>query len=399
MLENISRVVERKMCSACGACFSICPRNCISFRKSTIGRCSAEIDSQCVNCGLCLKVCPSVSNQSDDERFYSLDKKNILIAQSADKSVLLNSQSGGGVTAILSLLFRTQKIDAALVVDTNKCIPTIVTAESQLYKSQKSVYTPISLLTEINNLSRFKAVAVVGLPCHLTGVVNIMKYRNLPIKYKIGLICDRHLCETLATGIRKYFNLEKGNEAVVKWRDKMAGVGYNYKNAPITIWKDDKMVGIVESNIRQRLKNIFTPPSCRCCPDKLNINADVVFGDPWGLDQSSEMGSSLIIVNTWLGQELITKSIEAGCLSVIRNCTSAELNLSQHILERKDQTKLYSCILQHSNAKCQGDSKKVSKREYFRALLSVYLFRFFEILPKKIIELYIKVVIKFNKKV
>ena len=402
MSKNISYITKLDMCSACGACVSICTKKCITFKQSSLGRLYASVNTNCINCGLCLKVCPSYTNHSEYEDFFSEEKLDVKVAKARNNNILLNGQSGGGVTAVLSFLFKTNRIDAALVCDSKKGSPIIVTNEAQLYNSQKSVYTPVTLLSILNEINKYTSVAIVGLPCHITGVTNVMRYKNNPIKYKIGLICDRQLCGTLASGILKYFGLKHNDGETIKWRDKNAGVGFDYSNAPISVWSFDKQIGIVESSVRQKLKHMFTPLRCRVCPDKFNINADIVFGDPWNIGQVDAKGSSLIIVNTQIGQELLRQSIDQDYLSVSRTCSSDELNASQHIKERRAQVAIYSRLLHNHNTSCyllnQHNNTKINS-EYLRALYCVSLFKFLELLPKSFIEYYVKrIIIRMNKK-
>ena len=45
-------------CTACGACLSICPKSCISFKSNEEGFLYPHIDiEKCVDCDLCSKVC------------------------------------------------------------------------------------------------------------------------------------------------------------------------------------------------------------------------------------------------------------------------------------------------------------------------------------------------------
>ena len=46
-------------CTACGACLTICPINCISFQYDECGYSYPVKDlSRCVDCGMCEKACP-----------------------------------------------------------------------------------------------------------------------------------------------------------------------------------------------------------------------------------------------------------------------------------------------------------------------------------------------------
>lgn len=59
------------------------------------------------------------------------------------------------------------------------------------------------------------------------------------------------------------------------------------------------------NSYRFTLKDIFTNPRCKVCNDKLNVNADIVLGDPWGMSGVDWVnGDSLIITRTPIGRQL-----------------------------------------------------------------------------------------------
>lgn len=307
-----------------------------------------------------------------------------MLAKASNKDIQVNGQSGG-VTAVLSYLFRTKRIDAALlcrhdVNGTGK--PCVILDESQLYYCQKSSYTPLPLLCEIDKLKLYSSVAVVGLPCHLSGLENIMRIKQISIKYKLGLICDRTLCSTISEGIKKYLN-EK-NDVIIKWRDKNAK-GFSYINAPISVTLSNGTVKIIQSKVRQNLKGIFTAPRCLVCPDKLNSSADLVFGDPWNITTNNETGESLVIANNTIGKDLLL-DVTANDMVVVRKLSPEELNKSQHISERARQISLYSRILsRRSNQFCFLMKRYIgfqeSCAEMLRALYNVCRFNILEAIP------------------
>ena len=49
---------DKKMCSGCGACAQICPKNCIQMHYDREGFIYPKgTPENCINCGLCEKVC------------------------------------------------------------------------------------------------------------------------------------------------------------------------------------------------------------------------------------------------------------------------------------------------------------------------------------------------------
>ena len=389
MKENISVISKIKMCSACGACITVCPTNAISFKESSLGRKYAIVDSNCIHCGLCLKLCPSQERDHDFDAFFSLEKHKIVVGKAIDDSLKVNGQSGGAVTAILSYLFKGKKIDAALIckpVDFGRGVPYVATNASQLIQCQKSIYTPVSLLTQADTLQSFKSVAVVGLPCHLSAMRRLMKMKKIPVAYMLGLICDRTLCSCVSDSICTYLKCENSKSILIKWRDKNAQ-GFSYHNAPISVTSDDGNIRIISSTSRQKIKKYFTPPRCLVCPDKLNLSSDLVFGDPWNIPFEDNMGESLIIANTLKGCELLNYAVQDNVLSS-KECTSEQLDKSQHIKERRKQVIVYSRIFslfsfqKHVLLFSVPSDKKASVIEFLRALYGIVRFYMLELLPK-----------------
>ena len=70
---------------------------------------------------------------------------------------------------------------------------------------------------------------------------------------------------------------------------------------------------VLDRYIRIVLKELFTPPRCRICHDKLNIFSDITLGDPWemsGVDW--EHGDNLILTRTEKGENLLISAVECG---------------------------------------------------------------------------------------
>ena len=178
-MNNIQSVSDALLCSNCGACKAICPVNAIAFQTSSMGRMYAVVNNNCIECKACTKICPSLDHFNLHKTF---------------------SQSGGACTAIVSYLFERKLIDAAIVCRMYSGNPPVIKSivinnSNELSACQKSCYTPVDLLSALQNTGEKESIALVGLPCHIQGAVNLMKqsrkFRN--ISYKLGLICDRTL--------------------------------------------------------------------------------------------------------------------------------------------------------------------------------------------------------------
>ncbi len=356
MGNNIQEVSDALLCSNCGACKAVCPKDAISFAITPLGRMAATVDRNCVNCGICTKVCPSLDKQNlhltFTDRFVG-NIRNVYIGKSTDDVIFKNSQSGGACTAIVTYLFDIGAIDCAVLCrmeygNPPSVKPVVVADKNQLADCQKSCYTPVDLLSALRETGDKKSVAVVGLPCHIQGVEALLKCSKKfgNIRYKIGLVCDRTLCGGIQKVMLSYVRPEKSVKIV--WRNKrpLCGNGnYVYKNAPVTIINTDGKESTVPNLYRFAQKEYFTSPRCRVCYDKLNTFSDIVLGDPWGMSGIDwENGESVIITRSITGEMLLNEMSEANYIS-LNPANVDELLKGQHIDARRIQVSRYSKAL------------------------------------------------------
>lgn len=354
-LNSIQRVSDSYLCSNCGACRVVCPRDAISFNRSSIGRLFANVSETCIDCGLCQKVCPSLIKKKDtpsnDEILGNIS--SLGVGKALNEEIYKNAQSGGICTALLKYLFDSRKIDGALVcrMDFGDPVPivkaTIIDNPEDLSTSQKSCYTPVELLGVLKSqIEKYSSIAVVGLGRHIEGLFGIQKLKKTfenKIFCKIGLICDRTLCGTIQDVYSSY--AKKLDIVKINWRCKHFShekIDYTYKNAPLVIFNKDGRKKVFPNSYRFILKDMFTSPRCRICPDKLNIFSDITLGDPWGMsDIDWENGESVVIGRTAKGEEILSAAIEKGYISLTSR-TLKELIDGQVIDKRRQQVLDYA---------------------------------------------------------
>lgn len=377
-MNNIQNISDNYLCSNCGACVFACPKNAIRFETSNIGRLYPVIDNSCIDCGICKKVCPSIDSIGLHRRNKDKYVGEILesyIGRSTDHDFYQNAQSGGVCTAILCYLFDTGKIDAALVcrLDSNSQVEIIpVASKGELIHCQKSIYTPVPLLSALDKIKGYNSVAIVGIPCHIQGIVSLIEHKCIKnIKYRIGLICEKVLCKSILNSLMSFTNFTNG-KIIWKAKGTTNGKFYPYQTAPIVIKTTEKSV-VLPRNYRMSLKQFFTAPRCYVCYDKLNTFADIVLGDPWGCKNVDlKNGDSLVLVRTKVGEDVFNEMISGKYVDVKREVGLDEVLAGQYIKGRRKSVTIYSKVLAEKSSTetylCkQTDCDEVSQKEISQA--------------------------------
>lgn len=319
--NNIIKIVESQGCTGCGMCKAICPIKAIQFKQNGMGNIYPSVNDNCIECGECLDVCPWNNNLPilDVEDKWVGQILRSLVGKSLNDSIYRNSQSGGVVTQILYMLFEEHSIDAAIVCKSQYGFPfpnnkaQIITSKESLSHTQGSIYTPIDVLSILDDIGEYSSVALVALPCQVESIRTAQaKGLFLNVKYVIGLICDRILGQELNTV------LCAGAEQKVPYRIEYRAKKYGYKHSPIVIHMADKDSIFINPVKRHALKDFYTHPRCYACFDKLNIYADIVCGDPWNIQSDVidwNNGASLIIVRTQLGDSIVNRLLQSDYIA------------------------------------------------------------------------------------
>lgn len=351
-MTNIGYISNNLRCTGCGACVSFCPKAAIAIRQTSIGRLFATInESECINCGLCEKICPN----SDSNVAAQLTKQlnvsfgttnthpNVYIGHSTKEKIYQNSQSGGIVTQILFDLLSDGTIDAALCCQTKystdyaqNSYAVVITNPQDLFCTQKSFYSPISLLASAKSLNQYNSIAIVGLPCQIQAIRNLEECKLLKNIYiTIGLICDRTMVHTCNNVIHTYVSssLPKDSSLETKIIFKNKNLPSTppspnaYRYAPMTIEyrrNGESSTCKLDNQLRLYLKDFFTSPRCLVCLDKLNSQCDIACGDPWGMENVDwKLGDSLVISRTSKGTSVLRKIYKNNSATLIPSNSDA----------------------------------------------------------------------------
>ncbi len=324
--QNVSQIVDYKLCIACGACYAICPFNAIDLRISS--SVIPEINEMnCRTCKLCIATCPSAKNSStmleQPEALADLIGlyKKFYLGYASDHSTRFMGSSGGVTTALLIWALKKGIIDGAIVAVLEGTTPKAIIAETvkDLKRAAGSKYLPIPVNQIIRKLLEEKRkVAFIGLPCHLKALDQLIRCKpslKEKIAFKIGLFCGRGFDLNFLLYVLHKYCIDQSNISRLGFR------GYGWPGRLHVEMSSDsvKRVYIKYSEYGKYSGSyFFMPRGCLVCPDFTAELADISLGDAWLKDiiQSDSEGTSLIISRTELGSMILHKASKEGVLDL-----------------------------------------------------------------------------------
>ncbi|MFC1874178.1 Coenzyme F420 hydrogenase/dehydrogenase, beta subunit C-terminal domain [Chloroflexota bacterium] len=203
-------VIEAGLCTACGTCVGVCPKNSLEFDFALE---EPVLTGECKPCGICYAICPGkdIPLPELDRMLFSrerrVDKELLGICSrwqkgyATDPEVRQSAASGGCTSALLIYALEKGLIDGAIVVGMNlqypwRTEPRLVTTRDEVLAAAQSKYAlvPSNILINEAEHRGLNRLAIVGLPCHIHGIRKMQMYGKPKklisrIKFIIGLFC------------------------------------------------------------------------------------------------------------------------------------------------------------------------------------------------------------------
>lgn len=260
------QIPDKTQCSGCTACYSACPRNCISMQYDEEGFLYPHVDTtSCVDCHICEKVCPYHSQESSGRK-----ESTLAAVQYGNETKRMESTAGGAFSLIADLLINLGAVVYAAGYDESVTV-CHKRAETELEISQLrgSKYVQ-SFLGETfrlikQDLRNGKTVLFVGTPCQVHGLNNLVG--NHDKLYTIDLLCLGVSSPGLFRKYIAYLNEKyKARVTCVQFRNKH--YGYATPNIRICFANGKYIEQKYDSRVHANLffKHYFNArPSCYAC--------------------------------------------------------------------------------------------------------------------------------------
>lgn len=330
--EFIHDVVDGRLCTGCGTCVGVCPKQALRMEMTERGTCVPRVifPQNCTMCGVCADVCP-VNNDGyaklNQAVFGKIPQDRLLgnyiecyRGYSADPEIRWRATSGGVVTSLLLFLLKEKYIDGALVTRMAKGDPLkgeafIARTEGEILSAVGSKYVPIpvnEMLSEIS--SQAGRFAVVGLPCHIEGIRRA-ELRNANLQQRIvcrfGLVCSHTIGFQGVEYVLRRMGISRCEVAELKFRGEgwpgglraLLKDGSTRRLPTLDSWWSEVYGGF-----------FFGHRHCLWCTDVLNELADISFADAWLPDVvgNDRIGTSVMMVRTERGEHLLDAAVNGN---------------------------------------------------------------------------------------
>lgn len=330
-VRDVGDVAARHLCSGCGACAYLAPDEVTMVDTLSGGRRPLriiEVDGRSADENDALAACPGRALHQQpypSDHISALGKAwgpvlEVWEGHAADPEIRFSGSSGGVATALALHCVEGQGMHGVLHTAARDDVPylnrTVMSrSRREMLAATGSRYAPASPCDGLGLIEAAPAQCVfVGKPCDVAGAASASRLRPA-LADRIGLTIAFFCAGTPTTAgtleaIRS-LDIEPDDVSSVRYR----GQGWPGRFTVETKGGHARSLSYEESwgAILQRHRQW----RCMICPDHTGEFADIAVGDPWYRPvEAGEHGSSLVLVRTARGRELLRSAVSAGVLNL-----------------------------------------------------------------------------------
>ncbi len=310
-------ICDSKKCTGCGACFNVCPLQCITMQYSNDGFLHPSISEKCIKCKKCSLVCPENNTIIN----VNYEAPTVIACHSKKNDIVMTSSSGGAFSEIARNIISKNGLIFGASFD----------KELNLYHSSSSDMDGISSMKGSkyiqsdtgNTFAIVKEkllsnifVLYTGTPCQIAGLKSFLK-----VDYPNLITCDL-VCH--GVGSKKIFDswidiLEK------RYNSKVSGFSFRNKDIEKNNPYGSCKVSLIDGRVKYIkhsddyfyncfIKCAIYRESCYSCKfANIPRVADITLGDFRGVDKKVitsnqyKNGISMMMINSKKGIDLFNE--------------------------------------------------------------------------------------------
>lgn len=338
--ENIS-ILAKTGCYGCGVCVDVCPTQCIQLENDEEGFPYPVVDHpECIDCQWCILSCPGM-NDLTRERF--LNQPIFYAGYINDDRVRYLSSSGGFFSPLAEKILSEGGVVYGARYDFDGMTVEHARVDNleELPPLRKSKYVQsgtVNIYPQIKkDLTEKRKVLFTGTPCQVEGLHLFLKQDDENL-----FICDI-ICHGVPSPVlfQQHFSAMQAQLAKpitdIDFRTKIKGW-----KGPLELYlqvasgeESTLTYAPLDAYYALFLANLILRPCCYHCKyASTQRRSDITLGDFWGVKKNHPelfdgKGTSLILVNTEKGQQLLETLNPSVTLEQLTNVKPFPPNLSR----------------------------------------------------------------------
>lgn len=349
--RTVKAVVDWRLCLGCGACAYVCPERKIDLVDVlSQGIRPVVVDEQCGSCNDCLRVCPSFDNDHRPllqgpgliEGLKSAYGPVLEIweGHATDAQIRWMGSSGGLLTALSLFCIEQAGMHGVLHIGADRQDPArnrtrLSRTRDDLLDATGSRYAPASACDSLDLIEGADGPCVfIGQPSEVTALRKAEALRPA-LKEKVGVALSFFCAGSPSTSgtleLLRAEGIAVDDVAELRYR------GMGWPGSFAVRRRGEKDFAPLQSyGASWAFLQRFRPLSVNLTPDGSGEDADISCGDPWYRPiEAGESGSSLVLVRTARGSDLLRRARDAGYIELVERDVSVALRSQVNLVRKR----------------------------------------------------------------
>jgi len=351
-ISNIKDVAEYNLCSGCGACAFIDPKNIkmiddVNGKRPKIisDKKNIEYNSQSIDP---MDICPGINldyNHNNDNNKYIASLiddwgpiRNIYEGFASDKDLRFAGSSGGVSSALAIYGIEQKNIFGLLHIASQDGAPyfnqtLLSTSKLDIIKHTGSRYSPASPCDGLDKIiDSPKPCVIIGKPCDIAAVQKVRRLNpelDKKISLTIAIFCRATPTNKGTLKLLKHLG--------IKENDKIKSLRYRGNG-----WPGDLDLKYLDKNKLKNKKMSYYDSwgflsherqwRCNLCIDHTGEFADISVGDPWFRETDNDIGRSLVLIRTKNGEKFYNEAVNKGYIKSYKSSSRALIDSQPSLL-------------------------------------------------------------------
>lgn len=344
--------LKDNLCAGCGICESVFGEEKIKMsfneegflRPSFKQKLSKEEEEEFK------ELCPGINAKHERKENYDPlwgPYLSISSGFSNDHKIRYAGSSGGALTGIATYLLEKKIVECILHIGPSSLKPyqneyKVSYSSEDLLNNAGSRYAPSATLVNIVEiLKNHTTIGIIGKPCDIVGVRNLMKINEeakSKIKYLLSFMCAGVPSQLATTKVIEKFNIKEENVASLRYRGEGWPGYFKIKDDKNNIHKmtyNESWGTVLNKHLQFR---------CKICADGTGEFADITCADAWEASENGypsfeeKKGVSLIISRNENGKKLLKEAVASGYITMSgKKYSSSEIAQMQPYQKQRKQ--------------------------------------------------------------